>query len=104
MSSFLVSESNTFLNVRPSPFYQCFHFPDWSFSPSPGGLYHCLLNPDWSFFREHLSRALPTYLLQSIRSECLVREYSAKLMLDTVEIIVEWLQVSVSDKPLKLKI
>ena len=56
------------------------------------------LNPDLTF-REHLSRALPTekifYLLRSIRSECLLREYSAELMFDTLEIIVKWLQVSV---------
>jgi hypothetical protein len=54
-------------------------------------------NPDWSF-REHVSRALPTnlifFLLRSIRSECLIRDYSAELMLDTLEIIIKWLQVS----------
>src|SRR6202034_2588931 len=67
-------------------------------------------NPDWSF-REHLSRALPTeriiYLLRSMRSKCLICDYSAELMLDTLEIIIKWLQVSVSDrndKPLRLKI
>jgi hypothetical protein len=55
-------------------------------------LYHCFL--------EHLSCALPTemifYLLRSIRSERLIRDYSAELMLDTLENIIEWLQVSVT--------
>ena len=70
-----------------------------------------ILFPNWSF-REHLSRALPTemifYLLRSIRSECLIQDYSAELMLGVLEIIIEWLQVSIdntaSDKPLRLKI
>ena len=48
---------------------------------------------------EHLPRALPTemifYLLQSIRSECLVRDYSARFMLDTLEVIIKWLEVCV---------
>ena len=54
------------------------------------------LSPDWTI-REHLSRALPTeiifHLLRSIRSEHLLRE----LELDTLEIIIKWLQVSVSE-------
>ena len=54
--------------------------------------------PDWSL-REHLSRALPTErifsLLRSIRSERLVHDYSAELILATLEIITKWLQVSV---------
>ena len=61
----------------------------------------CFINPDWTF-REHISRSLPTerifYLLRSIQSECLLREYSAELMLDTLEIIIKWLQVSVSER------
>ena len=56
--------------------------------------------PNWSF-REHLSHALPTemilYILRSIRSESLILDYSSELMLDTLEIIVKWLQVSVSE-------
>ena len=64
-------------------------------------LYHyCFPNPNWSF-REHISRALPTemivYLLRSIRSECLIRDYSTGAMLHMLEIIVTWLQVSVSE-------
>ena len=55
------------------------------------------IGSNWSF-REHLSRALPTEmifgLLRSIRSEHLIGEYSAEL---TLEIIIEWLQVSVSE-------
>ena len=58
-----------------------------------------VLVPNWNF-KEHLSRALPTemifYLLRSIRSECLIRDYSPELMLDMLEIIIEWLQVSVN--------
>ena len=73
----------------------------YSVRSSPFSSYHCFLNPDWSF-REHLSRAHPTkmifYLFQSIKkSECLVRYYSTELMLDTLEIIIKWLQVSVRE-------
>ena len=69
-------------SVRPSPFY----------------LYNHFLIPNRSF-REHLSRALPTevifYLLRSIRLEFLLYDYTGELMLDTLEIITKWLQVSV---------
>ena len=74
-------------SVRPSPY---------SVSPQ-----HYFLSPDWSF-REHLSRATPTemilYLLGSIRSEFLtsIRDCSVELLLDILEIIVKWLQVSIS--------
>ena len=55
----------------------------------------------WSF-EEHLSHALPTEdffnLLRSIRSESLSDYYSPKLLLDTLEIIIKWLQVSVSER------
>ena len=48
---------------------------------------HCFLISYWSF-REHLSRALPTekifYILQSIRSECLISDYPEELMLVTL--------------------
>jgi hypothetical protein len=59
------------------------------------------LNLDWTI-REHLSRALPTekifYLLRSICSERLKRDYSAELMPDsTLDIVIKWLQVSVSE-------
>ena len=76
-------------SVRPSPFYRCFLASDY-------------LNPNtnWSF-RKHLSYALPTemifYLLRSIHTKCLIRDYSAGLMLDTLEIIIKWLQVGVSE-------
>ena len=56
--------------------------------------------PDWSF-RGHISRSLPTemifYLLRSIPSKFLIRanKYSKKVKLDTLEIIIKWLQVSV---------
>ena len=53
--------------------------------------------PDWCF-REHISHALPTemifYLLRSICSDGLIRVYSQESMLDILEIIIEWLQVS----------
>ena len=59
-------------------------------------------------FREHLSRALPTekifYLLRSIPSEQL-KVYFAESMPDMLQIIIKWLQVSVSecdDEPLRL--
>ena len=74
----------------------------YSVRPSPFNLYNHLLIPNWSF-REHLSRSLPTemilYLLRSIRSECLTHDPSGKLMRDTLEIIIKWLQVSVSPPP-----
>ena len=48
--------------------------------------------------REHLSRALPSErifnLLRSISSKRLIRDYSPELMLDILEIIIKWLQVS----------
>jgi len=60
---------------------------------------------DWSF-REHLSRALPTemnfHLLRSISSEHLIRDYSTELwldMIDTLEIIIKWLQGLGSERP-----
>jgi len=47
---------------------------------------------------EHLSRALPTetifYELRTIPSDHLFRGYSTELKLNTLEIIVKWLQVS----------
>ena len=51
-------------------------------------------------FREHISLALPTkmifHLLRSISSKRLVR-FLGDLKLDTLEIIIEWLHVSVSE-------
>ena len=56
--------------------------------------------PDRSV-NKHLPLALPTglifYLLGKIRSERLVRLYSEGPMLDMLEIIIKWLQVSVSE-------
>ena len=56
-----------------------------------------VISSDWCF-REHISHALPSetifYLLRSIHSEHLIRDYSPELMLDTLEIIIKWLQVS----------
>ena len=70
-------------SVSSSPFYRC----------------HCGISPYWAF-TEHISHALPTemifYLLQSIPSEYLVR-YPQELKLDTLEIIIKWLQVSVRE-------
>ena len=41
------------------------------------------------------------YMLRSIRSEFLIRDYSVELKLglklDTLEVIIEWLQVSISE-------
>ena len=56
-----------------------------------------ILDESW---REHLSRTLPTeiifYLLRSIPSKDLIRHaHSAEFML---EIIIKWLQVSVSER------
>ena len=52
---------------------------------------------DWCFL-EHLSQALPTKLifdlLRSIPSERLKRDDPPELILDILEIIVKWLQVS----------
>ena len=51
-------------------------------------------------FREHLSRALPTemifYLLRGIPLECFLPDNFADL-LDMLEVIVKWLQVSVGE-------
>ena len=71
-------------------------------SPSPFYLYHCNISPDWAF-KGHISHALPTemifYLLRSIPSNLLIHpsEYSRKLMCSMLEIIIKWLQVSVSE-------
>ena len=50
-------------------------------------------------FKEHISRALPTvtifYLLRSIRSKILIPDCSKAMWLDTLDIIIKWLQVSV---------
>ena len=79
--SLCIEHLPNFYSVRPSPFFR-------------------FVRRDWSF-REHLFHALPTemifYLLRSIRSECLIRDYFAELMLDTLQIIIKWLQVSFSD-------
>ena len=60
----------------------------------------CFNNLDWTF-REHISRSLPTerifYLLRSVHSTRLLREYTVELMLNMLEIIIKWLQVSVSE-------
>ena len=58
------------------------------------------VSPDWSF-RGHISCSLPTEmifrLLRSISSKFLIRAsyYSEEVKLDTLEIIIKWLQVSV---------
>ena len=77
------------------------HFPNrYSVRPSRFNLNNRSLIPNWSF-REHLSRSLPTemifYLLRSIRSECITLGFSGELKLDTLEIIIKWLQVSDSE-------
>ena len=74
------------------------HFPDCcSVRPSPFSL---SVKKDCCF-REHLPRALPTdtifNLLRSISSDCLISGYSPGLMLDTLEVIIKWLLVSVSE-------
>jgi hypothetical protein len=57
--------------------------------------------PNCSFFREHLSHTLPNennfHRLRSTHSDSLMRHNSAELKLDTLEIIIKWLQVSVSE-------
>ena len=101
MSSFIFIESlPNFYPVSSSPFY----------------LYNCNISPDWAF-RDHISRALPTeiifYLLELIPSKSFMKVYSKESMLYTLGIIIKWPQVSVIegfvncsvvDKPLKLKI
>jgi hypothetical protein len=81
------------------------HLPNcYTVRSHPSGQYYyhvrCPLNPDLSF-REHLPSALPSqlifYLLRSFPSNRLLRDYSAKLMLDTLETIIKWLQVSDSE-------
>jgi len=72
------------------------------YQSSLSDLSDCPIRPDWCF-REHLSHALPTemilYLFRSIRSECLICDYSAELMLDTLEIIIKWFQGLGSGRP-----
>ena len=63
-------------------------------------VYRYSLNPRWSL-REHISRARPTemifHLLRSIPSECLLDVYPVDMGLDILEVIIKWLQVSVSE-------
>ena len=51
--------------------------------------------------KEHLYYALPTetifYLLRSTSLESILRDFAAESMLDTLEIIIKWLQVSVTE-------
>ena len=51
--------------------------------------------------KKHISHALPTeiifHLLRSIPLKYLMRDCSAEMMLDTLETIIMWLQVSVSE-------
>ena len=76
------------------------HLPDCFARPS--SFRHCFLNPNRSF-RVHLSLALPTEiifnLLRSIRSERLasVPGYPVESLPVMLDIIIEWLQVSVSE-------
>ena len=65
---------------------------------------HCYSARKRSSYRsvwEHLSRALPTEMifdqLRAIPSDLLLHGYTTELKLDTLEIIVKWLQVSVSE-------
>ena len=82
---------------RFEPFSLCIkHHPNcYSVRPPSLRLHRC------KSFKEHLSHAHPTemilYLLRSIPIKSLTRDYSAELILDTLEIIIDWLQVSVSE-------
>ena len=64
--------------------------------------YFC--HDSYDSFWEHLSLALPSelifYLFRTLCSERFIRDYSAESRLDRLEIIVEWFQVSPTDKPL----
>ena len=83
------------------------HLPNcYSVSSSPFYLYHCNISPDRGLsFREHISHALPTemifYLLRSIPTKSLLRRHPLNFFresdLDTLEMIIKWLQVSVSE-------
>ena len=75
----------------------------YSVSSSPFYLYQCDISPDWAF-REHISNALPTemifYLLRSVPSQSLIYHYRDSFIksdLRTLEIIIKWLQVSVTE-------
>ena len=83
------SESNFYLYCQCSEYSR--------FSPDIGSP---LQFPAWHF-GEHLSRALPTemilYLLRSIDLQRLqLHDYSPKSMLDFLETVIKWLEVSVS--------
>ena len=49
-------------------------------------------------FMDHLSCALPTKnifdLLESIRSESLIRRFPSELVLDMLKVVIKWLEVS----------
>jgi len=66
--------------------------------PSPFSPYNHILIADWSF-KEHISRALPTemiiYLLRSIYTLFLARDGTTESMINSLDIIVKWLEVSV---------
>ena len=72
------------------------HHPNY-YSVRPSISLSWIIRPDWCF-REHLSRALPSEtifnLLRSIPSERLIPCCSAELILDILENIIKWLQVS----------
>ena len=86
-------------NIYCELFFPCIeHLP---YCYSVRHYYHFFI-PDWSLW-EHLSHAIPTEMifdqLRSIRSvRPLIPDYSAESMLDTLDIIIKWLQVSVSDR------
>ena len=55
-----------------------------------------------NFWSEHFSRALPTEtifrILRKIGSRRIILDYSVELRIDTLEIVIKWLQVSVCER------
>ena len=80
------------------PFSLCIECLPNCYSVRSCASYCPYIRSDWAF-RGHISRALPTEtifnLLRSIPSDALIRDYSRILNLDTLKIIIMWLQVSV---------
>ena len=71
---------------------ECYH----SVRPSPSSLHHYIFSPNWSSFPCSSNRN--DFLSESTLSEWFMLDYLAELKIDILKIIVQWLQVSVSER------
>ena len=84
-----------FYAIYLKPFSLCIECLPNCYSVRSCASYCPYIRSDWAF-RGHISRAETIFnLLRSIPSDALIRDYSRVLSLDTLEIIIMWLQVSV---------